>query len=124
MTTYYNKFEIETAMKLIVADYLKDCIECDKLSEDFVDLIKYNFLAKYVYLDKNKRTIEIGVEEVNGDSSHYSVINVFTFPIDEFENTWLNDSFKSDNSDLVFYGKLLNRKKYQHRNTEVVVLKS
>tara|TARA_R100000935_G_scaffold43351_1_gene65722 strand:- start:86 stop:454 length:369 start_codon:yes stop_codon:yes gene_type:complete len=122
MTTYYNKYEIETAMKGIAADYLKNCIECEELSEDFVDLIKYNFLAKYVSLDKSKRIIEIGVEDTTALSSHYPVINIFSFPLDELENKWLDNSFKNEKEDLTFYGKLLNRKKYNHSNMEVVVL--
>ena len=122
MTSYYNKFEIETAMKQIVADYLKECIECEELSEDFVDLIKYNFLAKYVSLDKTKQIIEIGIEDTSVATSHYPVIKIFSFPLDEFENKWLDNSFKNEKEDLTFYGKLLNRKKYNHRNMEVVVL--
>lgn len=122
MTSYYNKLEIETAMKHVVAEYLKECIECEELSEDFVDLIKYNFLAKYVSLDKTKRIIEIGIEDTSTPISHYPVIKIFSFPLDEFENKWLDRSFKNEREDLTFYGKLLNRKKYNHRNMEVVVL--
>jgi len=121
MTTYYNKFEIEAAMKVIVEDYLKDCIETEELSEDFIDLIKYNFLAKYVSFNKEEKAIEIGVEDLNATYSHYPLINIFSFPIEK-SNEWLDDSFKSENCDLAFYGKLLNRKKYNYRDAEVVVV--
>ena len=121
MTTYYNKFEIETAMKVFVENYLKDCVKCEELPEDFIDLIKYNFLAKYVSFNKEEKTIEIGIEDTNTNDSHYPVIQIFSFPIEK-SNKWLDDSFKYENDDFVFYGKLLNRKKYNCRDAEVVVL--
>jgi len=121
MTSYYNKFEIQSAMKVIVADYLKECIECEELSEDFRDLIKYNFLAKYVSFNKEQKTIEIGIEDTNTNNSHYPIIQISTFPI-ERSNKWLKDSFNYQIDDLAFYGKLLNRRKYSYRDAEVVVL--
>jgi hypothetical protein len=122
MTTYYSKSEIETAMRSIVVDYVKKCIDCDEISDDFVDLIKYNFLAKYVSLNRKTHSIEIGVEDINTKGSHYPVINIFSFPLQEKENLWLDRSFKSKNNDLVFYGSLINRRKYNHKNTEVIVM--
>ncbi|CAM4262245.1 hypothetical protein [Gillisia hiemivivida] len=121
MTTYYNKFEIEDAMKVIVEDYLKDCIECEELPEDFIDLIKYNFLAKYVSFNKEEKAIEIGVEDTTVTDSHYPVIEIFSFPIEK-SNKWLDNSFKYENDDFAFYGKLLNKRKYNHSDVEVVVL--
>jgi len=121
MTTYYNKFEIKSAMNVIVEDYLKDCIECEQLPEDFRDLIKYNFLAKYVSFNKDEKTIEIGVEDVNAGDSLYPTIQIFSFPIEK-SNQWLKDSFNYNNDDFSFYGKLLNRRKHSYKNAEVIVL--
>lgn len=122
MTTYFNKSEIETSIKTIASDYLKDCINCDKIPEDFVDLIKYNFSAKYVSFNSTKKQIEIGVEDAKAQSSHYPVINVVSFPVTGKDNKWLEKSFKNQMNDLVFYGRLINRKKYNHKNAEVIVM--
>ena len=122
MTTYYSIPEIESAMKLLVADYLKNCLECDKISDDFKDLIKYNFLAKYVTFNRIKQSIEIGIEDLNTNNSHYPVIKIVSFEIKETDNNWLENSFKNKMNDLVFYGKLINRKKFNHRNSEVIVI--
>jgi hypothetical protein len=122
MTTYYSKSEIETAMRSMVVDDVKKCIDCDEISADFIDLIKYNFLAKYVSLNRKTHSIEIGVEDKNTNGSHYPVINIFSFPLQEKENLWLDSSFKFENNDLVFYGGLINRKKYNHKNSEVIVM--
>ena len=122
MTTYFNKSEIETSIKIIASDYLKDCINCDKIPEDFVDLIKYNFSAKYVSFNNTKKQIEIGVEDAKAQSSHYPVINVVSFPVTGKDNKWLEKSFKNQMNDLVFYGRLINRKKYNHKNAEVIVM--
>lgn len=121
MTTYFNKSEIENSIKIIASDYLKDCIQCDKISEDFVDLIKYNFSAKYVSFNNIDKQIEIGVEDTSGTYSLYPSINVVSFPVTD-NNAWLEKSFKNQMNDLVFYGRLINRKKYSHKNAEVIVM--
>ncbi len=122
MTTYFNKSEIEASIKSIAANQLKECVECEKLSEDFIDLLKYNFSAKYVSYDTSKKLIEIGVEDTAEKATHYPVINVLSYPVSNSKNMWLDNSFKNKMSDLVFYGRLINRKKYSHRNAEVVVM--
>lgn len=122
MTTYFNKSEIETSIKLIASDYLKDCIKSEKLSENLVDLLKYNFSAKFVSYNTNSKNIEIGVEDSQEQSSHYPVINVISYPLASKNDKWLEKSFKNQINDLVFYGKLINRKKYKHNNAEVIVM--
>lgn len=122
MTTYFNKSEIEASIKILASDYLKDCIKCDRIPEDFVDLLKYNFSAEYVYFNTRSKQIEIGVEDFKTQTSHYPVINVVSFPVSETKNKWLEKSFKNQTNDLVFYGKLINRKKYSHKNAEVIVM--
>ena len=49
MTTYYNQEEIRIAMKGLAKNCLKDCLRDNEPSEDFITLIKHNFLAKFVY---------------------------------------------------------------------------
>lgn len=122
MTTYFNRSEIETSIKSLAIDYLTDCLKCDKLSEDFVDLIKYNFSAKYVSFNNKKKQIEIGVEDTTKVYTHYPEINVISYPIAAKNNVWLEKSFKNQINDLVFYGRLINRKKYNHKNAEVIVM--
>ncbi len=122
MTTYFNKSEIETSIKDLAALQLKECVECEKLSEDFIDLLKYNFSAKYVSFDHSKKRIEIGVEDSTEKTSHYPVINVVSYPVKKSKNKWLDNSFKNHMNDLIFYGGLINRKKYSHKNAEVVVM--
>lgn len=122
MTTYFNKSEIENSIKTIAEDYVADCINCDRISEDFIDLIKYNFSAKYVSFNNREKQIEIGVEDATLQSSHYPVINVVSYLVTETDNQWLEKSFKNQMNDLVFYGKLINRKKYNHKNAEVIVM--
>ncbi len=122
MTTYFNKSEIETSIKDLAAIQLKECVECEKLSEDFIDLLKYNFSAKYVSFDHSKKRIEIGVEDSTEKTSHYPVINVVSYPVKKSKNKWLDNSFKNHMNDLIFYGGLINRKKYSHKNAEVVVM--
>jgi len=121
MTTYFNKSEIESSVKTIASDYLKDCLHCDMISEDFVDLLKHNFSAKFVSFNNQNKQIEIGVEDTK-IPSHYPVINVLSFPITEEDNLWLDKSFKNQMNDLIFYGNLINRKKYNHKNAEVIVI--
>jgi len=122
MTTYFIKSEIESSIKKITADYVKDCINNKRISEDFLDLIKYNFSAKYVSYNNAENEIEIGVEDANPETSHYPIIKVVTFLITRKRNQWLEESFKNETNDLVFYGRLINRKKYNHKNAEVIVM--
>lgn len=122
MTTYYSKSEIQAKLKSLVEKYVKNCIEGDKLSDDFMDLLKHNFLAKYVSYNINKRTIEIGIEDVNSYASTYPVINVMSFPVSVTGNSWLEKSFRNQMNDLIFYGNLLNRSKYNQENSEVVII--
>ena len=119
MTTYYNKSELQNSMKLMVDNYLKECKNCKELPQDFVDLIKHNFLAKFVCYNQEKNTIDVGVE--NNDSlSPYPDIQVYSYPVNSKE--WLNESFKDGKNDLDFYGRLLNRQRESAKNADVVVM--
>ncbi len=120
MTTYYKPAEIKASMKKLVDVYLEDCIQCEVPSEDFIDLIKHNFLAKYVCYNKNTKTIEIGIEENSEEDNFYPQIKVYKYSLTK-NRKWLERSFKNNINDLTFYGRLLNRSK-MNREAEVVLI--
>ena len=121
MTTYYNQSEILLTMKVLIKEYLKESLNNKELSEDFIELIKHNFLAKFVYYNPLKDAIEIGVEDPDSGIDSYPEIKIFSYPI-EGKNIWLNESLKKDKNDMAFYGRLLNRKKLLFKNAEVIVI--
>lgn len=120
MTTYYNQEEIKSSMKKLVKEFLDVCKECEELPEDFVDLVKHNFLAKFVCYNNKTKNIEIGVEDFSKDSL-YPEIKVYKFPILS-NKKWVENSFRTGRNDLDFYGRLLNRKKLNNHNAEVIVM--
>lgn len=124
MVAYYNQNEIKVAMSALVQEYLEICNNCKELPSDFIDLIKHNFLAKYVSYNDDTNSIEIGIEESGEQSSAtiYPKINVYNYPLSDKKNKWLNKSFKSSKQDLAFYGRLLNKRNSIYKNADVVVL--
>lgn len=120
MTTYYNQQELKASMKSLVQEFLSECKRCEELPEDFVDLIKHNFLAKFVCYNNKTKNIEIGVEDFS-EESLYPNIKIYKFPINS-NKKWVEKSFKDGRNDLDFYGRLLNKKKSANRDAEVVVM--
>lgn len=120
MTTYYNQQEIKDSMKNLVKEFLSECKKCEELPDDFVDLIKHNFLAKFVAYNDKTQHIEIGVEDFS-EESLYPNIKIYKFPITSGKK-WVAQSFRSGKNDLDFYGKLLNRKNTANPHAEVVVI--
>ncbi|MCM4160945.1 hypothetical protein FHG64_05970 [Antarcticibacterium flavum] len=120
MTTYYKQAEIKASMKRLVDHYLEDCKKCHVLSEDFIALIKHNFLASYVSYNKKTQTIEVGIEEDGKDDDFYPNIKVYKYPLNS-NKKWLERSFRNEKNDLAFYGRLLNRTKTTEE-AEIVVL--
>ncbi|MFD1095100.1 hypothetical protein [Salegentibacter chungangensis] len=107
MSSYLNTQEIKRSLQVLVKQYVEECVNCQELPQDFIDLIKHNFLAKFVYYNKAKKQIEIGIEDQESDAP-YPEIKTYSFPVDKAAN-WLDQSFRNDDCDLKFYGKLLNR---------------
>ncbi|WP_037315894.1 hypothetical protein [Salegentibacter sp. Hel_I_6] len=110
MASYLNTLstnEIRVSLRQLVKQYVEECETCQALPEEFISLIKHNFLAKYVYYNKAKRQIEIGIDESESPET-YPEIKVYKIPVDK-ASKWLDKSFKSQQNDLEFYGKLLNR---------------
>lgn len=108
MTSYLNETEIQASLKVLVQQYVEECENCNSLPKEFIELIKHNFLAKFVYYNCNEKQIEIGVDESYSPET-YPEIKVYTFPVSKAAE-WLDKSFKNEKGDLEFYGKLLNRK--------------
>ena len=119
MTAYYKQTEIIAAMNQLVKDYMKECKECNELPEGFVELLKHNFLAKYVCFNEATQSIEIGVEDTSSDGL-YPEIKSYKFPLNS-KKRWIEKSFKTGKNDLAFYGKLLNRKQ-SYNDVDVVVI--
>jgi hypothetical protein len=120
MTTYYSQEEIRIAMKGLAKNCLKDCLRDNKPSEDLINLIKHNFLAKFVYYNKLDRSVEIGVEE-SIISSTYPEIKISVYNLTSGID-WLEKSFKTGKTHLEFYGKLLNQRRSFLKNAEVIII--
>ena len=120
MTTYYKQAEIKASMKKLVDVYLENCKKSEELSSDFMELIKYNFLAKFVCYNNSTQTIEIGIEDNSGNDEFYPQINVYKYKLNS-NKKWLTPSFKDGLNDLTFYGKLLNKSK-MNREADVVLI--
>lgn len=108
-------------MKLLVRECLVECKECHELPGELIDLLKHNFLAKFVHYNSETNNIEIGIEDNNADIDTYPKITVYSYPVDGDQN-WVEKSLKKDNNDMVFYGQLLNRKKLLFNDVEVVLM--
>ncbi len=102
-----KRTEIRDSLKKLITQYIEECTNCDKISDDFYNLLKHNFMAKFVFYNKEEKTIEIGINE-GSEPTTYPKIKVFSFPVTK-STEWLDKSFKSNRTDLEFYGKLLNR---------------
>lgn len=118
MTTYYKQTEIKAAIDQLADDYLKECKRCEELPEGFVELIKHNFLAKFVCYNRDTKTIEIGVEDYSGDAL-YPKIKILEYSLNS--RNWVKNSFKNNKNDLYFYGQLLNRNR-SSREAEVILM--
>lgn len=107
MASYLNSTEIRLSLKALVKEYIEECEKCERIPEDFIDLIKHNYLAKYVFYNAKKKHIEIGIEDPDAEG-HYPEIKSYKFPVKKAVE-WLDKSFKKDICDLQFYGRLLSR---------------
>lgn len=121
MASYLSTNEIRVSLKQLVKQYVNECETRQELSEEFISLIKHNFIAKYVYLNKPKKQIEIGIDESESPET-YPEIKVYKFPIDK-ATKWLDKSFRDQQSDLEFYGRLLNRNEILNSSDVVIMSK-
>lgn len=118
MTTYYKQSELKAAMDQLVEDYMRECEKCDELPDGFVELLKHNFLAKFVCYDKDTKTIEIGVED-NSPDALYPRIRVHKYSLNK--KNWVKKSFRTDRNDLMFYSTLINRNR-AGKDADVVLM--
>jgi len=119
MASYLNTNEIRVSLQQLVKQYVEECETCQELPDEFISLIKHNFLAKYVYYNKQKKQIEIGIDESESPDT-YPEIKVYKIPVNK-ACKWLDRSFRNQQSDLEFYGKLLNRNEI-FNSSEVVLM--
>lgn len=119
MTTYFRRNEIEHLMQQLVSKYAEECLSRAEMNLDFVELIKHNFLAKYVFYSKEKNVVEIGINKARGPYRSYPEIKVVRFSLAEVQS-WMSQSYRFKKEDLEFYARLLSGNN-QLENTEVVV---
>lgn len=119
MAVYVQKGEIEASLRRLVSKYVQECIRTKKIPQELAELIRHNFLAKYVYFDKRTMTVEIGIIESEERRDCYPKMRIYSFPI-ETAKEWLSSSYQTGVADLEFYGRLLNSD--VHKTTEEVVI--
>ncbi|GHA30935.1 hypothetical protein GCM10007103_10600 [Salinimicrobium marinum] len=107
MAIFLKSGEIKSTLGALVKYYIQECNTTGQIPQEFIELIKHNFLAKYVYFNKKDHAIEVGINESKRRTTLYPEIKIYSFPLDQTTD-WLEESFKSGKADLEFYGKLIN----------------
>ena len=120
MAMYLTEKEIKKLMESSVKTFVRESIEHEKISEDLMELLKHNFYAKYAIYDREKRQIEIGVNETKRNSMTYPNIRLYSYPVDK-ASEWITKSLHWQRHDLEFYAKILSRKN-DMLGEEIVVL--
>lgn len=119
MESYLTTAEFKKSLEALVKLYVQQCLDQGVIPEDFKELIKHNFYAKYAVYNKEHQKVEIGVNEAKGQSSTYPAIATYSFSIFKTDE-WLWDSFKSGPFHQNFYSRLLKNKRDAIRNRLVV----
>lgn len=109
MAAYFNSNQLRTSLQELVKTYIAECKECNVLSQDCIDLLRHNFLAEFVIYNRSDNSIEIGMNK-SEDFDGYPEIEIYTFPLEDIGKK-VDYSFKNNNEDLEFYGKLIGRRK-------------
>lgn len=120
MTSYQSRNQIQTKLAEIIPEQIAECKQCDELPPTLEQLILHNFQAKFVCYNKEKNTVEVGVEETESVTS-YPKIKTRTFPLEE-TISWITKTFKSEEQDLKFYGKLIAESGHSDKIDEVVLV--
>lgn len=110
MVAYLKTNEIESSLRSLVSNYVQQCLKHGKIPQDYIELIKHNFYAKYVHYNELDKTIEIGINENPYPSSTYPDIAVYTFPVSN-TTEWFMSSVKTKPFDTAFYADIINRGK-------------
>jgi len=119
MAAYFNSNQLRTSLQELVKTYIAECKECNVLSQDCTDLLRHNFLAEFVIYNKANNSIEIGMNK-SEDFDGYPEIEIYTFPLEDIGKK-VDYSFKNNNEDLEFYGKLIGRRKGIGSNSIVLM---
>jgi|GEM_PF-2152587 len=119
MAAYFNSNQLRTSLQELVKVYIAECKRSEELSQDCTDLLRHNFLAEFVVYNKSNKSVEIGMNK-SDDFDGYPEIEIYTFPLEETGKK-VDYSFKNNNEDLEFYGKLLGRRKGIGSNSVVVM---
>lgn len=105
MTSYQSRHEIQRELNQILPQQIEECRKCDELPESLVKLIEHNYQARFVCYDKKTNMIEVGVEEQEAIDS-YPEITVKKIRLEDAVGD-LGRTFRSGESDLEFYAKIL-----------------
>ncbi|CAL65360.1 hypothetical protein [Christiangramia forsetii] len=119
MAAYFNSNQLRTSLQELVKVYISECQECKMLPQDCIDLLRHNFLAEFVSYDNTNNTIEIGMNK-SEDFDGYPEIEIYTFPLADIGKK-VDYSFKNNNEDLEFYGKIIGRRKGIGSNSVVLM---
>lgn len=106
MAFYLTSEEIRAAIGNKVSEYLTACQKDECLSNEFIELIKHHFKAKYAFYNADEKTIEVGIKKSGADSL-YRTIEDYSFSIPEIKNEF-KTSLNDKETDLSYYGKFLN----------------
>ena len=120
MTTYQNRNEIQEKLKEMLPEQVAECKRCDELPAALEQLIKHNFQAEFVCYQKKSNTVEVGVQ-VNEDEMSYPQIKTYSFKLEE-TISWLGKTYRNDERDLNFYGKLIAGNAAENEVDEVVLV--
>lgn len=119
MAAYFNSNQLRSSLQELIKMYISECKECNELSKDCMDLIRHNFMAEFVAYNKKDHTIEVGINKTD-EFDTYPEIEIYTFPLEEIGKK-IDHSFKNNNEDLEFYGKIIGRRKGLGSNSVVVM---
>jgi hypothetical protein len=108
MAAYFNSNQLRTSLQELAKIYMDECGKCNELPEDCIDLLRHNFQAEYAVFNKETNTVEIGINKTE-DFDDYPEIEVYSFPLNQVGKK-VDHSFKNNNEDLEFYGKLLGKR--------------
>lgn len=120
MTSYQSRSQIRTKLEEMIPEHIAECKKCDELPPALEQLILHNFQAKFVCYNKSKNSIEVGVEE-NHSVTSYPKIKTRTFPLED-TISWLTKTFKYEEQDLKFYGRLIAANGHSKHIDEVVLV--
>ena len=120
MTSYQSRNQILSKLKQLIPEQVEECKECDELPQALEELVLHNFQAKFVCYNKEKNTVEVGVEE-NDSVSSYPRIKTRSFPLEE-TISWVTKTCKTEEQDLKFYGRLIAANGHTNRIDEVVLV--